>query len=77
MCGIMVSGEAGEGGVGGEVFALAGAAVLAFDGTGGDPARADNQLVGQADQIHRGEFGAGRLVAVVVQHLDPGARILP
>ena len=61
-----------SGGVERQVLARAGAAVFEFDGAGGEAARAEDQLLGQADQIHRGEFGAGRLVAVVVQHLDPG-----
>ena len=33
----------------------------------------EDQLLGQPDQIHRGEFGARRLVAVVVQHIEAGA----
>ena len=48
--------------------------MLDLDRPGGEAARADDELIGQADQIHRREFGARRLVAVVVQHLDPGAQ---
>ena len=51
-------------------------AVLELDRAAGDAARADDELLGQADQVHRREFGAGRLVAVVVQHLDAGAEQL-
>ena len=39
--------------VGRQILALAGAPVLHFDRAGGDPARADDQLPGQADQVHR------------------------
>src|SRR3954451_23537174 len=56
-----------------QILAGVGAAVLAFDRAGGEAARSQDQLVGQADQVHRGEFGTRRFVAVVIQHLDPGA----
>ena len=54
------------------VLPLARAAIFDLDRAGGDAARADDELLGQADQIHRREFGARRLVAIVVEHLDPG-----
>src|SRR6185312_4443893 len=46
--------------------------VFDLDRAGGDAAGADDGLVRKADQVHRGEFGAGRFIAVVVEHLDPG-----
>ena len=61
-----------EGGFERNVAPFARAAVLHLDRAGGEAARADDELVGQADQIHCREFGAGRFVAVVVEHLDPG-----
>ena len=62
-----------ERGLDGKLLPLAGAAVLDLDRAGSDPARADDQLLGQADQVHRRELGARRLVAIVIEHLDPGA----
>ena len=56
-----------------ELLALAGGAALQLDLAGLDAARADDDLPGQADQVGLGELGARALVAVVVEHLDPGA----
>jgi len=62
----------GDRGVEGKVLAGAGAAVLVLDIAGGEAAGAEDELVGEADQVHRGEFRAGRLVPVVVEHIDAG-----
>ena len=48
------------------------AAVLELDRARREPARADDQLPGQADQVHRRELGPAALVAVVVERLDAG-----
>ena len=50
-----------------------GRALLELDRAGGDPARTDDQLPRQSDQVHRGELRAAALVAVVVERLDSGA----
>src|SRR3954469_19439658 len=55
-----------------QILALPRTPVLAFDVTGGQAARTDDQLVGEADQIHSGELCAGALVAIVVENIDPG-----
>src|SRR3546814_9618343 len=61
------------GGLGGKLLAVAlPAAALQLHGAALEAARTDHELPGQADQIHVGELGAGRLVAVVVEHLDAG-----
>src|SRR5713226_665451 len=44
--------------------------VLQLDRAGGEAARAEDELPGQADEIHGGEFGAGRFVAIVIERLD-------
>src|SRR5260221_1058678 len=44
--------------------------VLELDRAAGEAARAEDELPGQADEIHGGEFGAGRFVAVVIERLD-------
>ena len=59
-----------------DVLPFSGAAVFELDRAAGDPARSDDQLIGKADQIHRGEFRPGRFVSVVIQHLDAGAEQL-
>ena len=51
------------------IAALAGAAVLDLDLAGGDAARADDHLPGQADQVGGRELAAGALVGVVVEHV--------
>ena len=48
------------------ILSLSRTTVLYLDGSGGNPARPDNELIGKADQIHRGKFCAWRLVAIVV-----------
>ena len=53
-------------------LALAGRAALELDLAGRRAARPDDDLPGQADQVHGGELGAGALVAVVVEHVDAG-----
>src|SRR5215468_3100409 len=65
-----------ERGFHGDLLAFPGPSVLYFDGSGGNPARPDDELIGQADQVHRREFGARRLVAIVVKHLNIGAQKL-
>src|SRR6185437_9164674 len=45
-----------ERGVGRELAARAGSALLELDDALVEAARADDELVGQADQIHRGKF---------------------
>ena len=57
---------------GGKLLALAGAALLQLDHARCEPARADDDLPGQADQVHRRELGAGRFLAVVVERVDAG-----
>ena len=52
------------------------AAVLELDHALRQAARADDQLPGQADQVHRAELDPAPLVAVVVEHLDAGRRQL-
>ena len=52
-----------------QTLALAGAA-LQLDLAVGQALRADDDLPGQADQIHGGELRARPLVAVVVEHVD-------
>src|SRR5271166_6263465 len=54
------------------ILALAGAAILHLDCSGGEPARPDDELIGQTYQVHRREFRARRFVAVVVKRIDPG-----
>src|SRR5271167_3895550 len=52
--------------------ALAGGASLQLDHPLGQAARADDQLPGQADEVHGGELAARTLVRVVVQRLLAG-----
>src|SRR5262245_59290325 len=47
--------------VGGELILGAGLAALQLDGAGGEAARTDDELPGEADQVHGGEFRAGAL----------------
>src|SRR5262245_20733840 len=56
----------------GDVFALAGLALLELDRAGLDVARADDELPGQSDQVHRRGFRAGAVLGVVVEGLDLG-----
>ena len=59
----------------GEISTLARGAALELDLVLLDPARADDDLPGQPDQLHGRELDAGPLVAVVHQDLDAqGAR---
>jgi hypothetical protein len=51
-------------------FPLAGAAQLDLGHAVLQPARADDDLARQADQVHGGKLRARALVAVVVEHLD-------
>src|SRR5258708_29062591 len=48
-------------------------AVLELDRAGGEAARAEDELPGQADEIHGGEFGAGRFIAGVIERVDAGS----
>ena len=50
-------------------LALAGPPVLDLDLAGGDAARPDDHLPGQADQVGGGELAARPLVGVVVEHV--------
>ena len=54
-------------------MALASRPFLELDCAARDAARTDDQLPGQPDQVHRGEFGAAPLVAIVVQRIDARA----
>src|SRR5258706_11298775 len=44
-----------------------GRAVLELDRAGGEAARAEDQLPGQADEVHGGEFGACGFTTVVIE----------
>src|SRR3954447_21530282 len=55
-----------------QLLALAGGPALQFHHPLFEPARAEDQLPGQADQVHGRELGAAALVAVVVERLDSG-----
>ena len=57
-----------------QLLALAGAPRGQLDLAGGEPARADGDPPGQADQVHRRELRPGPLVAVVVERVEPGRR---
>jgi len=52
---------------------LAGATDLELDLALFQAARPDHQLVGQTDQVRRGEFGAGAIVRVVIERIEPGS----
>src|SRR5688572_17575855 len=58
-------------------LALAGAPVLDLGLARGEPARPQDDLVGNADQVGSGELGAGGLLAVIVQHVDARGLELP
>ena len=58
----------------GKLLALARCAALELDRTGAKAARADDDLPGQADQVHRRELGAGTLLGVVVENGAAGRR---
>src|SRR5664279_4670677 len=53
-----------------QILAAAVAAALEFELAFGEALGADQNLPGNADQVGGGEFGAGALVGVVVEHLD-------
>src|SRR5690606_19038575 len=53
-------------------FALAGFAVLDLDLAGRQPARADDQLERDADQVGCRKFLAGARFPVVIEHVDAG-----
>src|SRR5436305_8729318 len=61
--------QLGDRGLGGELLLGAGGAVLELDRAGGEAARTDCELPGQADEIHSGEFGPRGFVAVVVERV--------
>src|SRR5262245_16848292 len=60
----------------GDLLPFPGPSVLYFDGSGGNPARTDDELIGKPNQVHRRELGARRFVAIVIKHLHPGAEEL-
>src|SRR5207248_5860661 len=62
--------EPGDDAVERQILAGAVTPVLVLDIACSKAARSQDQLVGQADQVHCRKFRARRLVAVVVQHVD-------
>ena len=65
-------GEALKRGVDRKFLFLTRAAILELDHSVRQPARADDQLPGQADQVHARKLGSAPLVAVVVKNFDAG-----
>ena len=53
-------------------MAGAGRALLQLDLAGGQALRPDDDLPGQPDQVHGGEFGPCPVVAVVIKHAQAG-----
>src|SRR3546814_10231808 len=65
-------GQLGERGIQRQFLALARRTALQLHHAGLLAARTDDQLPGQADQVHVGELGAGPFLAVVVETVQPG-----
>src|SRR5579872_4908124 len=62
--------QPGHGRIERQLLLRAGLALLEFDHALFEAARPDDHLPRQADQIHRGELGAGRFLALVVERVD-------
>src|SRR5208282_1926514 len=62
--------ETREGALEGELLALPAPARLELDDSRLEPARTDDELPGQPDQVHLRELGPCAFVAIVVEHLD-------